>query len=329
MNLNKFTKAELISKIKDQNLLNHKLIDKVQNLDPIEKESVKKSWYKNFIDYLSEILKLFSLLKDLFFKLTFISILIRIITKYTWIKKIFQIIRRIFLIVFGTTFLDEIGAGEYFKHFWASIIEIFKDIFSFLKDIYNKYFELIWGKEEEKDTPEPKEDFFRENTPLEIKSEEKNSSVNWNWVNIIRILSIVIIISIFYDELEGTIWLSSILPLTLDKITFIHEIEDVKYNDFKLNQFDLYFFDENEISVFLNTLDENSNYVLSLEFIPDVANYQIDGIQIFLCKPIAVNKISNPKLISLFIFAKFMQLDEHFFKNYNQVCIKIRYSECY
>jgi hypothetical protein len=89
MNLNKFTKAELISKLKEQNLLNHKLINKVQNLDQAEKEAiiVKDSWYKNIINYLSEILKLFSLLRDLFFKLTFISILIRIIPKYTWIKK--------------------------------------------------------------------------------------------------------------------------------------------------------------------------------------------------------------------------------------------------
>lgn len=147
--------------------------------------------------------------------------------------------------------------------------------------------------------------------------------------NIIRIMSILIIILIFYNNLESKYLLLSVLPLSVDKITYLDDLNSVKYVDYKFNNYDLYFFDTNEISAFLNILDENSNYVLSLEFIPDVANYQIDGIQIFLCKPIAVNKISNPKLISLFIFAKFMQLDEHFFKNYNQVCIKIRYSECY
>jgi hypothetical protein len=104
--------------------------------------------------------------------------------------------------VFGVSFLDELGAIEYFKHFWASIIEIYKDIFSFLKDIYYKYLDLIWGKDEDKDTPEPKEEFFRENTPLEIKSEEKE---NWNWINIAVFSSIIIagcFIYVYFDDIK-------------------------------------------------------------------------------------------------------------------------------
>lgn len=69
MNLNKFTKAELISKLKQQNVLNHNLIDKVQN---VEKKVQEKTWFRAILDYLNEILIILNLIKELFLKITLV-----------------------------------------------------------------------------------------------------------------------------------------------------------------------------------------------------------------------------------------------------------------
>jgi hypothetical protein len=129
--------------------------------------------------------------------------------------------------------------------------------------------------------------------------------------HIIRIMSILIIILIFYDNLDNQIWLLSVLPLSFDKITYLDDLNSVKYVDYNFKNYDLYFFDTNEICAFLNILDENSNYVLSLEFIPDVQKLHKNNPQIFLSRPIIVNKSSYPDVISLFLHARLLYLVEY------------------
>lgn len=95
MNLNKLTKAELISKLKDT-----------------KKESTKSSptnYYNLFTSYLWEILNLFNLIKELLFKLTFITFIYKILSKYKLVRRLFLYIYKLIIAVFGFTFLDHFG----------------------------------------------------------------------------------------------------------------------------------------------------------------------------------------------------------------------------
>jgi hypothetical protein len=56
-----------------------------------------------------------------------------------------------------------------------------------------------------------------------------------------------------------------------------------------------------DIKKFLNNLEFDTQYVITLEFISSFAFYDSDGPTIHLSKPILVTKNSNPKLISDFI----------------------------
>jgi hypothetical protein len=83
MNLQKYTKTELINKIKQQNVLNHNLLDKVQKED-----SNKNSISNQIKSYFTQIFNLLSLFKDIFIKLTLINFFIQIFKRY----KIFRLL---------------------------------------------------------------------------------------------------------------------------------------------------------------------------------------------------------------------------------------------
>jgi len=59
--------------------------------------------------------------------------------------------------------------------------------------------------------------------------------------------------------------------------------------------------DLNETSDFLNHLDDNKVYIVTLDFIISWLQYEEDSPVINLSKPILITKDSNPSLISDFI----------------------------
>jgi hypothetical protein len=119
MNLNKFTKAELINKL--QNIRKEKLEDSKNkdsndnNMNDIITDKRKSfSYYKVFTSYISEILNLVSLIKELLFKLTLISFIIKLVRKYAIIRKIMRYIYSILFSVLGISFANNFGIMEIF-----------------------------------------------------------------------------------------------------------------------------------------------------------------------------------------------------------------------
>jgi hypothetical protein len=168
-NLNKFTKVELISKL--ENITKEKL-----------ENSKSVNWYRAFTSYLGEILNLFNLIKEVLFKLTFITFIYKILRKYTIIRKFGLYIYRIFIGVFGFTFVNHFGFIDISSEFWNHIIFIYSMIIDYFKDIYNKLNEYFYGKSEE--TPEPKDPLmirnsWIESTKPELTEVESNSYIKY------------------------------------------------------------------------------------------------------------------------------------------------------
>lgn len=81
MNLNKYTKAELISKFKR-----------------LETKTNQNSQIKNYIEQIWELILTF---KSLLLKLTFISFITKIFLKYKLFRKLWTVINTIIVAIFG------------------------------------------------------------------------------------------------------------------------------------------------------------------------------------------------------------------------------------
>lgn len=99
MNLNKYTKAELISKIKKLDSKNdsNPLLNNLKNIK------------NNITDYFSNILKLIITFKNIWVKLTLISLVISIFKKYKIFRKLWFIINSIIMTIFGISLIDNFG----------------------------------------------------------------------------------------------------------------------------------------------------------------------------------------------------------------------------
>jgi hypothetical protein len=157
---------------------------------------------------------------------------------------------------------------------------------------------------------------------------------------IIRILSIIVIIFILYYNSIQSIYLTSfIFPLSINKINYIDDFMDeddptsiIYFRDFIISWF--YFFDFKEISDLLDCLDYDKAYIISFNLILDVSGYDLDQPSIILSKPILISKKSNPWLISrhlneqVRIACESYNLDESCLKQGNESpAILIRYKE--
>jgi hypothetical protein len=102
--------------------------------------------------------------------------------------------------------------------------------------------------------------------------------------------------------------------MSLNKITYLDQILENKiliisdpYTDI------LYFSDSLEIHQFLDRLEKDKVYVLSLEFILTLLTYDDDSPIITLTKPILITRNSNPRTISKFIKERIdLMIDSYF-----------------
>lgn len=207
MNLNKFTKAELISKLKQQNVLNQKLIDKVQNVDTKLQE---KSWIRTFLDSLNEILIILNLIKELFLKITLLSFLIKLIRKFpiiqTNLAKLWKLIRNFMFFGFSTAILD-IFNFDYFKKTIVLLSFIYDEaletLSDFLKDVRNYWFKKS-DTDSESDSDEDSNEmniFVNDSLESKINSENKG----WNWYSIAYYTSIIVagcLIFVYWNEIK-------------------------------------------------------------------------------------------------------------------------------
>lgn len=117
---------------------------------------------------------------------------------------------------------------------------------------------------------------------------------------IIRIMSIIVIIFIlWYNTVPTSIASVIILPFSMDEITFAKDINRYLKEDSNFNEYILYFWDSNEIKEFLSLLEDNSNYLVYLEFIP--SDEYTDVPYLILSKPFLINRFSSETTISKFI----------------------------
>jgi len=119
---------------------------------------------------------------------------------------------------------------------------------------------------------------------------------------IIRIMSILVIIFIlYYNSGNLTVAATTILPLSISKITYVDEINQSIYigNGPRFEVFES--FEIEETKDFLTRLEDDANYLINMEFIPDVTNHDEDAPQLILSKPFLINTNSSPTTITKFI----------------------------
>ena len=119
MNLKKYTKAELISKLNSIKQPNNN----------------KESIFTNFMT-------LIMLLKSLLLKITLIAFIIKIFRKYSIFRKIFAIINTILFSIFGFSLIDFYEIDVLSKYF-HKIMDIFANFHSSILDLLGKKVEKV------------------------------------------------------------------------------------------------------------------------------------------------------------------------------------------
>jgi hypothetical protein len=125
-NLKKFTKAELINRINND------------NKDQIE----SRSFFNKFKSYLSSFWTLLLKLKSIIGKLTLITFFLQLFRKYSIIRRIWQILNSIIVTIFGISFIDSFGF-EFMNNF---IIEIRLIIAKTVDYLTNTHFYIFLSK---------------------------------------------------------------------------------------------------------------------------------------------------------------------------------------
>jgi hypothetical protein len=135
-------------------------------------------------------------------------------------------------------------------------------------------------------------------------------------IKVIRVISVSVIwfILIYNSELF-TIKTALILPLSISKISYFEEKEI--YSVDQKFETQIFKFWELELKDFINNLENNENYVVSIEFIPYFSELISEPPRLFISKPILINKHSSPTLISKFIDERLKFLVKYFDMNIN------------
>jgi hypothetical protein len=132
---------------------------------------------------------------------------------------------------------------------------------------------------------------------------------------IIRAISIIVFICVLYYNSKNTLILQSVLlPVSINKISFLEDfLDDIYINDRDENTDSFSKLNIEETQDFLNSLDDNSNYLLHLEFIPNILTFHNDQPKLDLCKPFMINKNSSAELIKDFIIYKLDEMVDIFY----------------
>nr|AWX52927.1 hypothetical protein [Lactarius sp. (in: basidiomycete fungi)] len=102
--------------------------------------------------------------------------------------------------------------------------------------------------------------------------------------------------------------------MSLNKITYLDQILENKILIISDPYTEIFYFNDSlEIHQFLERLEKDKVYVLSLEFILSWLSYDEDSPVITLSKPILITKNSNPRTISKFISERMnLMIDSYF-----------------
>ena len=125
--------------------------------------------------------------------------------------------------------------------------------------------------------------------------------------------------------------------MSLNKITYLDQILENKILIISDPYTDIFYFNDSlEIHQFLERLEKDKVYVLSLEFILTLLTYDDDSPIITLSKPILITKNSNPRTISKFIKERIdLMIDSYFLDDeriqnlgsHDGPCVLLKYRE--
>lgn len=181
MNLNKFTKAELISKLQNfRKEETNKISDKTQR--------IRSSWIKT---YFTNIWELFLTFKNILVKLTLISFFIQIFKKYKLFRRLWFILNTIIVSIFSISLIDNFGF-DFINNFFIETKLIFGKIIEYLSNTHfynslNKLFGNEIDKPSSKSRDENKSmikeiswqtDRDQERTSENIRQNNRNSKIS-------------------------------------------------------------------------------------------------------------------------------------------------------
>lgn len=140
MNLNKYTKAELISKLKNKETkTNNVTVSKTNNIFENKEEPLLPILKSYFYEYL----KIINIIKKYFLQLTLIGLIITIIRRFKFLKIILYLMESVTMFIMGLFTID-IWGYEYLKF----IFDYFRDskFYHFLEKLFSNH--EIMNKEE-------------------------------------------------------------------------------------------------------------------------------------------------------------------------------------
>jgi hypothetical protein len=102
--------------------------------------------------------------------------------------------------------------------------------------------------------------------------------------------------------------------MSINKITYLDQFVFTNFTVFTNSLIKRFYFNDIiEVTQFLNELEIDKFYVVSLEFVLSWLQYKEDSPIIILSKPIIITKNSNPRLITNFIKDKIrLACDNHY-----------------
>uniref|UniRef100_UPI0031F46F18 hypothetical protein n=1 Tax=Russula emetica TaxID=152958 RepID=UPI0031F46F18 len=140
INLNKYTKAELISKYKEfkSNKENNSKLDIIHKINFLIKINT----------YLSKIWDLMLTFKNIITKLTLISFFIKIFRKYRIFRRLWMLMNIIVITIFGISLLENLGI-EHIQHLFNEIRFIISNIVDYFTNthFYNYFTKLFSNNE--------------------------------------------------------------------------------------------------------------------------------------------------------------------------------------
>jgi hypothetical protein len=262
MNLNKYTKAELISKFKKLEAKN---------------SSNNNSTNTNFVEVIIS-------LKNWIMRLTIIALIIKYFKKYTFISKILRFFNWIILSIFGISLIDNFNLS--FITNFATNIRLGLSLIMgyFTSTQFYSYLSAIWGlnltKEPEiksrtwsSSTVYPKSSFNEDRMRYEKGESERNSKKILKWLNDHEEFK--------KEESNNTKYYLLLLLLALGGTAWY-----------------FYGLSIDEISSFIRIIGDDKIYLLIPFF---ATSKSFSNAKLRLSEPFLVNNKSNPVLITRFI----------------------------
>jgi hypothetical protein len=134
-------------------------------------------------------------------------------------------------------------------------------------------------------------------------------------IHVIRVISIIIIIFIiYYNSVHSQFLTALIFPFSIDKISFFHKVKPSYFNiSSEWKMYWLFEFNIEEMSNFLDTLDINENYLVNIEFIPDISEWDSDAPMMILSKTFLINRNSSATTITKFINERLEYMVDYYY----------------